>query len=314
MLDRPKEKPGELDWRSLHNLGKFIMYEQTPLEKMVERIGDADIVMLNKSTLTAEVMAKCPNLKFISIIASGYNTVDIQAASELGIKVANVPNYGNEAISQHAVALLLELTNRVGHHDAEVRKGRKNSDSDWCFWDYPIIELKNKTAGIIGLGNIGHATAKVLSAFGMKILAYDISHTPNWENQHRQYVDLDTLYAQSDVIFLHCPVSSENKHMISKASIEKMKDGVIIINNSRGALIVEEDLAKALKLGKVGAAGLDTVENEPIALDNPLLVAKNCVITPHISWAALDCRKRLQETAIENIKAFLRGSPLNLVN
>ncbi|MDD3996286.1 MAG: D-2-hydroxyacid dehydrogenase [Sphaerochaetaceae bacterium] len=314
VLDHPRENPGELDWSCLNTLGEFIMHDQTSTEEMAERIGDADIVMLNKSVLTAGIMSQCPNLKFVSVIASGYNTVDLKAASELGIKVANVPNYGTGAISQHAIALLLALTNRVTHHDTEVRKGRKNSNSDWCFWDYPIIELEHKNAGIIGLGRIGYATAKILAAFGMNILAYDTTHTANWENEHCRYVDLDTLYSDSDVIFLHCPVYPENTHMICKSSIEKMRDGVIIINNSRGALIVDEDLAEALESGKVGAAGLDTVEHEPIALDNPLLSAKNCIITPHISWAALDCRKRLQKTAIDNVKAFIEGSPINLVN
>ena len=313
LLDKPRENPGELDWSPLQALGETVFYAHTEPEEAAARIGDAEIVLLNKTVLTAETLRQCKNLKLISVIATGYNTVDVDCCRELGITVCNVPSYGSEAISQNAIALLLELTNRVAHHDAEVRKGRSGGPGDWCFWDYSVMELEGKTAGIIGLGRIGRITARILRAFGMKILAHDMYQDPAWENESCRYTDLDTLYAQSDVIFLHCPLFAENRHMICRASIEKMKDGVLLINNSRGGLVVDHDLADALNSGKIAGAGLDAIETEPIAMDNPLLSAKNCVITPHISWAALECRRRLQQTAIENVRAYLAGACINVV-
>lgn len=313
MLDRPRENPGELDWSPLQELGAVTIYDHTTAEQAAERIGNADIVLMNKTVISADTLRKCPNLRFISVIATGYNTLDIQACRELGIQVSNVPSYGSEAISQHAVALLLELTNRVAHHDAEVRKGRNNGPTDWCFWDYSILELEHKTAGIIGLGRIGKITARILAAFGMNILAYDTFRDPGWETERCRYAELDELYARSDVILLHCPLFAENTHMICRETIEKMKDGVILINNSRGGLVDGAALAEALHAGKIAAAGLDAIELEPIAPEDPLLSAPNCVITPHISWAALECRKRLQATAIENVRAWLTGKPTNLI-
>ena len=313
VLDHPRENPGELDWSALGELGELHFYDRTAPEQVAERIGDADIVLLNKTVLTGQMLAQCPNLKYISVIATGYNTVDTDACKKQGILVSNVPSYGSEAISQNAIALLLELTNRVAHHDSEVRKGRKNTESDWCFWDYSVMELEGKTAGIIGLGRIGKISARILEAFGMKILANDKYQDASWESENRRYVDLGTIYAQADVILLHCPLFADNHHMICEESIRKMKDGVILINNSRGGLVKDEDLAAALNSGKIAGAGLDAIEVEPIEMDNPLLSAKNCIITPHISWAALDCRKRLQKTAIENVRSYLNGTPDNLV-
>lgn len=313
MLDRPRENPGELDWSPLQELGAVTIYDHTTAEQAAERIGDADIVLMNKTVISADTLRKCPNLRFISVIATGYNTLDVQCCRELGIQVSNVPSYGSEAISQHAVALLLELTNRVAHHDAEVRKGRNNGPADWCFWDYSILELEHKTAGIIGLGRIGKITARILAAFGMNILACDTFRDPAWETEQCRYTELDELYAKSDVILLHCPLFAENTHMICRETIEKMKDGVILINNSRGGLVDGAVLAEALHSGKIAGAGLDAIELEPIASDDPLLSAPNCVITPHISWAALECRKRLQSTAIDNIRDWLAGTPRNLI-
>lgn len=314
ILDHPRENPGEIDWSSFQKYGEVIKYPRTLEGEVAERIGDADIVFLNKTVITREALEKCPNLKFISVIATGYNTVDVNAARDLGIPVANVPSYGTEAIGQHAIALLLEITNHIGHHDAEVRKGRRNDANDWCFWDYSPIELENKTIGIIGLGRIGQITSKVAQAFGMKVLAYDSYKNEALENENCRYTDLDTLLASSDVIALHCPLFPETENIINKDTIARMKDGVIIINNSRGALIVEEDLADALNSGKVYAAGLDAVRNEPVSMDNPLLSAKNCYITPHISWAAVECRQRLIDYSLDNLKAYLDGEPTNIVN
>lgn len=314
ILDHPRENEGEINWSEFEKYGTVTKFPRTLPEQVVERIGDADVVFLNKTNVTKEHLEKCPNVKFISVIATGYNTVDVDAAKELGIPVANVPSYGTEAIGQHAVALLLELTNHVGYHDAEVRKGRKNDENDWCFWDYPCIELENKTIGIIGLGRIGQITSRVAQAFGMKVLAYDSYQNPSLINENCQYTDFDTLIEKSDVIALHCPLFPETENIINKDTIAKMKDGVIIINNSRGALIVEEDLAQALHSGKVYAAGLDAVREEPISADNPLLSAPNCYITPHISWAALECRQRLIDCSLDNLKAYLNGNPTNIVN
>lgn len=314
ILDYPRENPGEIDWSRFDQFGEVERYARTFPEEVDARINDADVVFLNKTVITRENLQKCKKLKFISVIATGYNTVDVAAARELGIPVANVPSYGTEAIGQHAIALLLEITNHVAHHDGEVRKGRKNGPGDWCFWDYPSIELENKVMGIIGLGRIGQITSRVAQAFGMKVLAFDQYQNPSLVNENCQYTDLDTLLSQSDVIALHCPLFAETENIINKDTIAKMKDGVIIINNSRGALVVEEDLAQALKSGKVYAAGLDAVRNEPIEMDNPLLSAPNVFFTPHISWAAIECRQRLIDYSLDNLKAYLEGNPTNIVN
>ena len=314
ILDYPRENPGEIDWSRFDQFGEVERYARTFPGEVDARIADADVVFLNKTVITRENLQKCRNLKFISVIATGYNTVDVKAARELGIPVANVPSYGTEAIGQHAIALLLEITNHVAHHDAEVRKGRKNGPGDWCFWDYPSIELENKVMGIIGLGRIGQITSRVAQAFGMKVLAYDQYQNASLVNENCQYTDLDTLLSRSDVIALHCPLFAETENIINKNTIAKMKDGVIIINNSRGALVVEEDLAEALKSGKVYAAGLDAVRNEPIEMDNPLLSAPNVFFTPHISWAAIECRQRLIDYSLDNLKAYLDGAPTNIVN
>ena len=314
VLDKPRENPGEIDWSALDELGEVEMNQRVPQEEALSHIIDADVVMLNKTNITREMLEQCKNLKFISVIATGYNTVDVNAARELGISVSNVPSYGTEGIGQHAFALLMEITNHVGYHDGEVRKGRKAGPEDWCFWDYPSIELENKTMGIVGAGRIGQIMARGAQAFGMKVLAYDTFRNPALESDTFKYCELDELLKNSDVISLHCPLFPETENMINAETIAKMKDGVIIINNSRGALIDEQALADALNSGKVYGAGLDAVRNEPISEDNPLFTAKNCFITPHISWTAVEGRQRLATYSIENVKAFLEGTPKNIVN
>lgn len=314
VLDHPRENPGEIDWSVLDQYGEATVHSRVPVDQLAEAIGDAEIVFLNKSPLTREVLDACPNIKFISVIATGYNTVDIAAAAERGIPVANVPSYGTAAIGQHAIALLMEITNHVAYNDSEVRKGRRESAGDWCFWDYPSIELENKTMGIIGLGRIGQSVARVALGFGMKVIAHDQYESDEMKALGVKYVDLDTLLGSSDVISLHCPLFESTKKMINRETIAKMKNGVILINNSRGALIDELALAEALESGKIYAAGLDALDNEPPTLDHPLLKARNCFITPHISWAALECRQRLVTYAIDNLKAFLAGTPTNIVN
>jgi glycerate dehydrogenase len=247
-------------------------------------------------------------VRYIGVLATGYNVVDIKAASETGITVTNVPAYGTDAVAQYAIALLLEICQRVGHHSNAVKDGRWSSSPEWCFWDYPLIELAGKTFGVIGYGRIGRAAGRIATALGMNVIAYDVN--PSGEGD---FVSLDELLAASDVISLHCPLLPETEGLISKSTITKMKDGVIIINNSRGPLIVESDLAGALNSGKVYAAGLDVVSIEPIRPDNPLLTAKNCLITPHISWAPKETRKRLMDIAVGNLQAWMEGRAMNVV-
>ena len=313
VLDGYTENPGDLSWAQLEELGELTVYDRTPADKVIERIGDAEIVLTNKTPITGETMQACPNMKFISVLATGYNIVDCAAAKERGIPVSNVPTYGTASVAQFAIALLLEVCHHVAHHDRAVHEGRWESNPDWCFWDYPLIELAGKTMGIIGLGRIGQATARIAKALGMRVIASDNVHSEAGA-QAAEYVELETLLAQSDVIALHCPLFPETQGIINKNTIARMKDGVIIINNSRGQLVVEQDLADALNSGKVYAAGLDVVSTEPIKGDNPLLSAKNCIITPHISWAPKESRMRIMDTSAENLRAFLAGSPINVVN
>lgn len=316
VLDGYRENPGDLDWGPVAGLGDLTVYDRTSYEEselIAERIGDADIAVVNKTPVSRATMEKCPNLKAITVLATGYNIVDVECAAEKGITVMNVPVYGTWVVSQYAVGLLLEVCSHYGHHEQAVKEGRWASDPDWCFWDYPLIELYGKTAGIIGLGRIGKQTAKTLGALGMKVLAYD-AHEDEEGAALARYTDLDTLLGQSDVIFLHCPLFPDTEKIINKDTIAKMKDGVILINNSRGQLVCEQDLAEALNSGKVYAAAVDVVRTEPILADNPLLGAKNCIITPHISWAAKGSRQRIMDTTVENVKSFMDGAPANVVN
>ena len=316
VLDGYTENPGDLSWADLEKLGELTVYDRTSYEEsplIAQRIGDAEIVVTNKTPISAQTIDSCPNLKAVAVLATGYNVVDYKYAGERNIPVINVPTYGTQIVGQFAVSLLLEICSHIGHHDKTVKEGKWEHNIDWCYWDYPLIELYGKTAGIVGLGRIGKATAGILGALNMKVLAYDAYQSEDGRKV-AEYVDLDTLYAQSDVIFLHCPLFAENKEMINKDSIARMKDGVIIINNSRGGLVHEQDLADALNSGKVYAAGLDVVSTEPIKGDNPLLTAKNCIITPHISWAAQAARQRIMDITVDNIKAFIDGHPVNVVN
>ena len=315
ILDGYCENPGDLSWDPIAKFGEIEVYDRTvdTAEAVIERLKDADILVGNKNTITGEIMDACPKLKFIAVQATGYNVIDVQAAKERGIPVSNVPTYGTAAVAQHAMALLLEITNRVGHHDNEVHAGRWQKGPDWCFWDYPLMELDGKTMGIIGFGKIGQQMGRLAKAFGMKVLA--AGSRPTEEGRAiAEYVEMDELFAQSDVISLHCPLFPNTKGIICKENIAKMKDGVIIINSSRGPLIVEDDLAEALHSGKVSAAAMDVVAVEPMRDDNPLQHAPNCIITPHIAWAPKEARQRIMDTTAKNIEAFLSGNPINVVN
>ena len=316
ILDGYTENPGDLSWEELGRLGALAVYDRTSLtdeRESIDRIGDADIVFTNKTPITGAVIDSCPNLKFISVLATGYNVVDCAHAKQKGIPVSNVPTYGTASVSQFAIALLLEICHHIGHHDQTVHAGKWAGCQDWCYWDYPLIELEGKTIGIIGFGRIGQATGTIAKALGMQVLAYD-SHPSDSGRASASYVELDSLLSHSDVVALHCPLFPETQGIINKDTIAKMKDGVILLNNSRGPLVVEQDLADALNAGKVAAAGLDVVSTEPIQADNPLLSAKNCIITPHISWAPKESRQRIMDCSVSNVKAFLKGSPINVVN
>ena len=316
ILDGFTENPGDLSWKPLEELGEVIVYDRTSYTEsplIAERIGDAEVAVINKTPVSKATIDACPNLKCIAVLATGYNVVDYNYAKEKGIIVQNVPTYGTQIVGQYAVGLLLEICSHYQKHSDAVHEGRWQNNIDWCFWDYPMIELYGKTAGIIGLGRIGQATAKILNALNMKVLAYDTFESESGKAL-AQYVSLDELLASSDVIFLHCPLFPATEGIINKDTIAKMKDGVILINNSRGQLVVEQDLADALNSGKVYAAGLDVVSTEPIKADNPLLTAKNCLITPHISWAAQAARQRIMDISVDNIRSFIAGEPVNVVN
>lgn len=316
VLDGYTENPGDISWAPLEKLGEVTVYDRTAYEEsplIAERLGDADIAVINKTPISKETIDKCPNLKGIAVLATGYNVVDYDYAKEKGIPVMNVPVYGTDNVSQFAVSLLLEVCSHIGHHSDSVHAGEWASNADWCYWHYPMIEVSGKTAGIIGLGRIGVNTAKILKAMNVNVIAYDAFQSEAGKAV-AEYVELDELLAKSDFIFLHCPLFPSTQGIINKENIAKMKDGVIIINNSRGPLIVEQDLYDALESGKVATAAVDVVSTEPIKADNVLLKAKNCIITPHISWATKEARERIMQTTADNVESVIKGAPQNVVN
>ena len=316
VLDGYTENPGDISWAPLEALGAVTVYDRTAYEEsplIAERIGDADVIVINKTPISKATMDKCPNLKAIAVLATGYNVVDYEYARTKNIPVMNVPVYGTDNVSQFAIGLLLEACSHIGDHDRSVHAGEWASNPDWCYWHHPMIEVSGKTAGIIGLGRIGVNTAKVLRALNVHVLASD-AHESDAGRAVAEYVSLDELLAQSDFIFLHCPLFPATQGIINAANIAKMKNGVSLINNSRGPLVVEADLAAALNSGKVAYAALDVVSTEPIKADNVLLTAKNCIITPHISWATKEARERIMQTTADNVKSFIEGKPENVVN
>jgi glycerate dehydrogenase len=317
VLDGYTENPGDLSWDGLKAFGDLKVYDRSSLtdpNDAIKRIGDAEIVFTNKTPITKQVFDACPNIKFIAVLATGYNVVDTAYAKEKGIPVSNVPTYGTDSVSQFAIALLLELCHHIGHHSKTVYDGKWQNHIDWCYWDFPLIELAGKTMGIIGFGRIGHRTGQIAKALNMNVIVNDSFKNPDFVAEGFEYVDRDTLFAKSDVVVLHCPLFPDTMGIINKDSIKKMKDGVMIINNSRGPLIVEQDLCDALNSGKVAGAAVDVVATEPIKADNPLLKAKNCIITPHMSWGAKEARQRIMDISVANVKAFLDGKPQNVVN
>lgn len=316
VLDGYTENPGDLSWEGLKEFGELTVYDRTSYVEsplIAERISNAEIVITNKTPISRTTIDKCPNIRLIAVLATGYNVVDYNYAAEKGIPVVNVPTYGTASVSQFSIALLLEICHHIGHHDKTVHEGKWAENADWCYWDYPLIELEGKTMGIIGFGRIGQAEGRIAKALGMNVIAYDLY--PNESGRViADYVTLDELFANSDVISLHCNLTPENTEMINRNNIAKMKDGVILLNNARSQLVNEADLADALASRKVAAAGLDVVSTEPIKADNPLLSVPNCIITPHISWAPKESRSRIMDSTVENIRAFLAGKPVHVIN
>ena len=314
VLDGYTLNPGDISWEELKTYGEVILYDRTEPEDVIQRIGDCDIVLTNKTLLTGEMIQTCPNIRYIGCLSTGYNVVDLKTAGEWGIVVTNIPSYGTEAVAQHTMALLLEIASKVGMHSDAVHAGQWTECSDFCFWNAPLFELAGKTMGIIGYGAIGQAVGRKAEAFNMEVLAYSPSMPAGMESEHCHKASIEEIYEKADVITLHCPLNEENKEMINKETIEKMIPGVIILNTGRGGLIRETDLKEALNSGRVGAAGLDVASSEPISADNPLLQAKNLWLTPHIAWAARETRQRLMDMAIDNVRAFTEGHPIHQVN
>jgi glycerate dehydrogenase len=313
VLDGYTLNPGDLSWEELQALGSCEIFDRTPLSELVPRATHAAIVITNKCVLHRPQIETLPGLKYIGVTATGYNIIDVAAAEERGIVVTNVPAYGTRSVAQHTLALLLELTQHVGHHAQTVRAGQWSRSPDWCYWERPLVELDGLTMGIIGYGRIGQAVARLAEAFGMRV----ITNVPSL-GRHREpnvaAVDLDYLFSESDVLSLHCPLTPETKHLVNARRLARMKPTAFLLNTSRGPLVDEAALAGALNSGRLAGAALDVLSVEPPPADSPLLTAKNCLITPHIAWATRAARARLMKTAVDNVRAFLAGKPQNVVN
>ena len=313
VLDGYTLNPGDLTWDALGLLGPCTIHDRTPPERVLERAREAEVILTNKVVLNRETILALPRLKYIGVLATGYNVVDAVAARERGIPVANVPDYGTPSVAQHTFALLLELTQRAGHHAETVREGRWFRSADFCYWDSPLVELHGLTFGIIGFGKIGQAVARLAAAFGMKVLVHS-RRRPAGLPASCEWVELDSLLARSDVVSLHCPFTPETKQLINAERLARMKPTAFLLNTSRGPLLDEPAVATALNNGTIAGAGLDVLSVEPPPADNPLLTAKHCLITPHIAWASRAARGRLMEIAVENIRAFAAGTPRHVVN
>ena len=314
VLDGYVLNPGDLSWDSFAKLGDFVCYDRTQSDEILERCDGADAIITNKTPITRQTLEACPSIKYIGVLATGYNIVDVEAAKDKGIPVTNVPTYGTNAVAQFVFSLLLEICSHVAHHSNTVKELKWSNSIDFSYWDYPLIELHGLTMGIVGFGRIGRATAKIAEAFGMKVLVYSRTVYDNLETENLKFVSFDELCKNSDVISLHLPLFPATEGMINKDSISKMKEGVIVINTSRGALVVEDDMYEALSSGKVGWFAADVVSTEPISPDNVLLGAPNCFLTPHIAWAPKAARQRLMDTASGNLASFIDGEPENVVN
>lgn len=312
VLDGFTLNPGDLSWNDLQSLGDCTIFDRTSPEEVVPRSLGAEIILTNKTVVSRQQIEALPDLKYIGVLATGYNIADVAAARARNIPVTNVPTYGTRSVAQHTFALLLELTQHAGHHAQTVREGRWTRSPDFSYWDFPLIELEGLTMGIVGFGRIGHAVADLALAFGMNVLA--ASATPKPAQSGVRFVDIETLFRESDVVTLHCPLTPHTKHLVNEQRLTSMRPTAILLNTSRGPLIDEEALADALNAGRIAGAGLDVLSVEPPLVENPLLRANNCLITPHIAWATRSARRRLMEIAVANVRAFLDGHPSNVVN
>ena len=312
VLDGYAANPGDLSWDELKSLGECIVYDRTAPSEVTERAAGADILLTNKVVLNADTIAALPHLKYIGVLATGYNVVDIAAAKERGIVVTNIPAYSTPSVAQMVFAHILNIAQQVQHYTDEVRKGRWSSNPDFCFWDTPLIELRGKKIGIIGLGQTGYNTARIAIGFGMEVHAYTSKSTFQLPPEIRK-TELDELFANCDIISLHCPLTDSTRELVNAARLKQMKPNAILINTGRGPLINEQDLADALNNGTILAAGLDVLSTEPPRADNPLLTARNCFITPHIAWATSAARERLMAILVDNLKAYIGGKPVNNV-
>jgi glycerate dehydrogenase len=314
VLDGYTLNPGDNPWDEMAKLGALKVYDRTPADQIVARSQEADILLTNKVPLSRETIDRLPKLKFIGVLATGFNIVDIAAARERGIAVSNIPVYGTDAVAQFTFALILELCHHIGLHDRSVKAGDWEHNIDWCYWKTPLIELAGKTIGIVGFGRIGRRVGDIAHAMNMQVLANDQFRGSPPSYQPFAWAELGELFAFSDVVSLHCPLTPENTGMINRKLLGTMKTTSLLINASRGGLVNEKDLADALDSGTIAGAALDVVSTEPIRGDNPLLKAKNCILTPHIAWAARESRQRLTALAVDNVAAFLKGKPINVVN
>lgn len=314
VLDGYTLNPGDLSWDSLKSLGDLTVYERTPADQIYERAKDAAVVLTNKTPLSAEIINRLSSLKYIGVLATGYNVVDVAAAKQKGVMVTNVPGYGTASVVQLTFALLLELCQRVQRHSDAVMEGKWAHSADWCFWDYPLIELAGKTMGIVGFGTIGQQVADAAIAFGMNVIGYSRTQTDQSHRKNFKWVLLEELLQTADVISIHCPLTPETKALINNDALHKMKPSAFLLNTARGPIIVDQDLADALNNNVIAGAGIDVLSVEPPPPDNPLFKAKNCLITPHIAWATKEARTRLLNGVIENVSAFLSGKPMNVVN
>lgn len=314
VLDGYVLNPGDLSWNEFSKIGDVKVYDRTLANEVIDRIGDAEVIYTNKTVINDVVINACPNLKFIGVLATGYNVVDIIAASKKNIVVTNIPNYGTNSVAQFTFGLILEICHKIGLHNNSVKKGEWTNNLDFSYCLTPQVELYGKTLGIIGFGKIGKAVIKIAQAFGMKIIVSTAYQDETYLSSNLRFVSQDELFREADIISLHCPLTEKNQNMINNKTIAVMKDGVIIINTARGGLIEETALAKGLQSGKIFGAAVDVVSQEPIKVDNPLLNADNCIITPHIAWAPKEARQRLMDIAVRNLQKYLEQTPINIVN
>lgn len=314
VLDGYTLNPGDLSWEGLHRLGEVKIYDRTTAAQILERSGRAEIVLTNKTPLSKKTLEQLPQLKYIGVLATGYDVVDVRAAAERGIVVTNVPSYGTDSVAQFVFALILELAHRTGLHSDSVHRGDWGAQPDFCYWRSPLVELSGKTLGVIGLGRIGQRTAEIAAAFGMKVKAYSRRWAERPPEQGITWCSLEELLRTSDVVSLHCPLTDDTRGLIDRERLAMMKPGAYLINTSRGALVVEHDLAEALRSGRLGGAALDVLPQEPPAEGSPLLGVPNCILTPHIAWATAEARSRLLDQAVANVERFLTGTPIHVVS